>query len=149
MKVAGRDVLASWKVLVALGLTPVLYGFYAFLSFVAALNDGASPFKLMIAPVATLILLPCVAYAALKFGEAGSDVVKWVPPLQIPVVLLKIALRSLRPLVLTLIPWQQHHLNKLKSTRIRLANELVDIINEFGPQLYGDFDAVSADIFPG
>ncbi|TCD69725.1 hypothetical protein EIP91_006492 [Steccherinum ochraceum] len=124
VKVAGRDVLATWKILVALGLTPILYGFYAFLSFVAAYNDGASLPRLIMAPITTLVLLPCVAYAALKFGEAGSDVLK-----------------SLRPLVITLIPWQQHHLNKLKSTRLRLANELADIVHEFGPQLYDDFDA--------
>jgi len=123
VKIAGRDVLASWKVLVALGLTPILYGFYAFLSFVSAYNDGASSPRLMYAPISTLALLPCVAYAALKFGEAGSDVFK-----------------SIRPLILSLIPGQQHHLNKLKSTRVRLANELVDIINDFGPQLYDDFD---------
>ena len=73
---AGRDVLASWKVLVALGLTPILYGFYAFVAFVAAFNDGAPLSNLIMTPIMTLVLLPCVAYAALKFGEAGLDVVK-------------------------------------------------------------------------
>ncbi|KAH8099481.1 hypothetical protein BXZ70DRAFT_227939 [Cristinia sonorae] len=123
VKIAGRDVIATWKVLVALGLTPILYGFYAFLSFIAAYNEGVCLSRLVMTPVMTLAMLPCFAYAALKFGEAGSDVLK-----------------SLRPLVLTLIPGQQHHLNKLKKTRIRLANELADIVNEFGPQLYADFD---------
>ncbi|THH32132.1 hypothetical protein EUX98_g2059 [Antrodiella citrinella] len=76
VKIAGRDVLATWKVLVALGLTPILYGFYAFLSFLSAYNQGASLCRLITAPIVTLILLPCVAYAALKFGEAGLDVLK-------------------------------------------------------------------------
>lgn len=76
VKIASRDVLATWKVLVALGLTPLLYGFYGFLSFLSALNQGASLCRLVIAPTVTLLLLPSVAYAALKFGEAGLDVLK-------------------------------------------------------------------------
>ncbi|PKK68816.1 hypothetical protein RhiirC2_633107, partial [Rhizophagus irregularis] len=31
VKVAGRDVLATWKLLVALVVTPTLYGFYTFI----------------------------------------------------------------------------------------------------------------------
>lgn len=33
-------------------------------------------------------------------------------------------------------------MEKLKQMRIDLANELSDVINEFGPQMYDDFDEV-------
>lgn len=53
-------------------------------------------------------------------------------------------LRSLRPLVVALIPGQQRSFDKVKAMRVRLSNEVSDVINEFGPKLYDDFDQVSA-----
>lgn len=54
----------------------------------------------------------------------------------------KVTGRSLRPLVVSLFPGQQRLLNQLKQQRAALANELTDVINEFGPKLYEDFDQV-------
>jgi hypothetical protein len=51
--------------------------------------------------------------------------------------------RSLRPLVMSLMPGQQQYLERLKVTRQTLSNELMDIINEFGPKLFEDFDKVN------
>lgn len=50
--------------------------------------------------------------------------------------------RSLRPLIVALIPGQQRSLDKLKAMRLRLSNEVAAVINEFGPKLYDDFDEV-------
>jgi hypothetical protein len=44
--------------------------------------------------------------------------------------------------VVSLFPGQQRLLDQLKAQRIALSNELTDVINEFGPQLYEDFDEV-------
>ncbi|KAI0374799.1 glycerol-3-phosphate O-acyltransferase [Pilatotrama ljubarskyi] len=123
VKIAGRDVLATWKILVALGVTPVLYTFYAILATVVAVKAGA-PLKWRIwTPFIVLMVLPMIGYAALKFGEAGMDVLK-----------------SLRPLVVALIPGQQRSLDKLKKMREDVANELAEVINEYGPKLFEDFD---------
>ncbi|OSD01601.1 glycerol-3-phosphate O-acyltransferase [Trametes coccinea BRFM310] len=123
VKIAGRDVLATWKILVALGVTPVLYSFYALLATIVAIKAGA-PLKYRLwTPFIVLTVLPFVGYAALKFGEAGMDVLK-----------------SLRPLVIALIPGQQRSLDKLKRMREDVANELAEVINEFGPKLFEDFD---------
>ncbi|KAL1947740.1 hypothetical protein VTO73DRAFT_13464 [Trametes versicolor] len=123
VKIAGRDVLATWKILVALGVTPVLYSFYAILAAVVATKAGA-PLKWRIwTPFIILMILPMVGYAALKFGEAGMDVLK-----------------SLRPLVVALFPGQQRSLGKLKRMREDVANELAEVINEFGPKVFEDFD---------
>jgi len=123
VKVAGRDVLATWKILISLGVAPVVYGFYAFLATVIAVRAGV-PLKWRICmPFLTLTALPVMNYASLKFGEAGMDVLK-----------------SLRPLIVALIPGQQRSLDKLKDMRLRLSNEVAVLINEFGPKIYDDFD---------
>lgn len=45
------------------------------------------------------------------------------------------------------MPGQQKLLTRLKEQRAELANELVDVINTFGPKMYEDFDEVRALIF--
>lgn len=76
VKIAGRDVLATWKVLIALGVTPVLYTIYAIIATVIAIRANA-PMKWRIwTPFLVILSLPFMNYAALKFGEAGMDVLK-------------------------------------------------------------------------
>ncbi|GLB34985.1 putative glycerol-3-phosphate O-acyltransferase [Lyophyllum shimeji] len=123
VKIAGRDVLATWKILICLGVAPVLYTFYAFLATLVAIRAKA-PLKWRIAtPFLVFVALPFMNYAALKFGEAGVDVMK-----------------SLRPLIVALVPGQQKSLENLKKTRVELSNEVADLINDFGPKLYDDFN---------
>ncbi|KAG5654531.1 hypothetical protein H0H81_001172 [Sphagnurus paluster] len=123
VKIAGRDVLATWKVLICLGVAPVLYTFYAFIATIIAIRAKA-PLKWRIAtPSLVFVALPFMNYAALKFGEAGVDVLK-----------------SLRPLIVALVPGQQRSLDKLRAIRVQLSNEVADLINDFGPKLYEDFN---------
>ena len=76
VKVAGRDVLGSWKVLISLGAAPLLYGFYAFIA-TAVMVRAKAPLKYRLwAPFIVVSALPFIGYAALKFGEAGMDVLK-------------------------------------------------------------------------
>lgn len=76
VKIAGRDVLATWKVLISLGVAPLLYGFYAFLATMIAIKAGASLEWRIWTPFLVITALPFMNYAALKFGEAGMDVLK-------------------------------------------------------------------------
>ncbi|KAJ7220775.1 hypothetical protein GGX14DRAFT_203583 [Mycena pura] len=123
VKIAARDVLATWKVLISLGVAPVLYLSYACAGTLLAIRANA-PLKLqLMTPFLVLFGVPLMSYAALKFGEAGMDVLK-----------------SLPPLIAALIPGQQRTLDKLKAMRIQLANEVSNLINDFGPNLYPDFD---------
>ena len=78
VKVAGRDVLGSWKVLISLGAAPLLYGLYAFIATAVMIRAGA-PLKYRLwTPFIVVSALPFIGYAALKFGEAGMDVLKYV-----------------------------------------------------------------------
>jgi glycerol-3-phosphate O-acyltransferase/dihydroxyacetone phosphate acyltransferase len=123
VKIQAKDVIATWKVLISLGLAPILYAIYAIIVTVIAAKAGASLKWQILTPILLICSLPFVGYAALKFGEAGMDVLK-----------------SLRPLIVALVPGQQKSLNKLKTMRAELSNELADVINTFGPQYYDDFD---------
>ncbi|KAG8753078.1 hypothetical protein FRC14_006461 [Serendipita sp. 396] len=108
---------------VSLGAAPVLYSFYSVLATVVAIKAGA-PMKWRIwTPFLTMAGLPILGYFALKFGEAGMDVLK-----------------SLRPLVISLIPTQDKQLDRLKAMRRELQKEVSETIEEFGPKLYEDFD---------
>ncbi|KAJ7097527.1 hypothetical protein C8R44DRAFT_811549 [Mycena epipterygia] len=123
VKIAARDVLATWKVLISLGVAPVLYLIYACMGTLLAIRANA-PLKLkLITPFIVLFGVPAMSYAALKFGEAGMDVLK-----------------SLPPLIAAIIPGHQRSLDKLKAMRIQLSNEVSDLINDLGPNLYEDFN---------
>lgn len=43
---------------------------------------------------------------------------------------------------MALMPGQQRSLDKLKATRLHLSNQVADLINDLGPELYDDFDKV-------
>lgn len=145
VKVAGRDVLATWKVLVSLGIAPFLFGFYAFLATMLMVRANAPMSWRIWTPVMVMITLPFLGYAALKFGEAGMDVLKYVLPLDshIFILIMECDSRSLRPLVIALIPGQQRTLDKVKDVREKLTNELTDVINEYGPEVFEDFNEVN------
>lgn len=76
VKIAGRDVLATWKILIGLVLLPTVYGFYTFLLFLALLHTDLSLKWKFLSPAAAWTLLPFMSYASLRFGEIGIDVYK-------------------------------------------------------------------------
>ena len=78
VKVAGRDVLATWKVLISLIISPVLYSIYALLATIIAIKADAPTEWRIWTPLLVIMALPFIGYAALKFGEAGMDVLKSV-----------------------------------------------------------------------
>ncbi|KAJ7219240.1 glycerol-3-phosphate O-acyltransferase [Mycena pura] len=123
VKIAGRDVLATWKILIALAISPILYILYASIATLVLIRAGAPLKGKLLTPFMVLFGVPIMSLAALKFGEAGRDV-----------------LFSLRPLVIALVPGQQRSFESLKIKRVQLANEVAALINTFGPELYEDFD---------
>lgn len=76
VKIAGRDVLATWKILVSAGFAPILYIFYSVLAGFTAARYGLTYKYRLWAPFMTMAALPFFGYSALKFGEAGLDVFK-------------------------------------------------------------------------
>jgi glycerol-3-phosphate O-acyltransferase/dihydroxyacetone phosphate acyltransferase len=124
--------------MISLGVAPVLYLLYACIGLLLAIRANAPLKWRLITPVVVLFGVPAISYTALKFGEAGMDVLKYG---YLPVFILDGAhsagsiRRSLPPLIAALIPGHQQSLDKLKAIRVQLSNEVSDLINFFGPNL--------------
>ncbi|CAO3695281.1 unnamed protein product [Umbelopsis ramanniana] len=121
VKIAGRDVLATWKILVGFVLLPTIYGLYTLLLFITLLHTDLSLKWKFIAPAVVWILLPFISYASLRFGEIGMDVYK-----------------SLKPLYLALVDHQSTE--QLRQNREKLSYDITELINEYGPRAFTDFD---------
>lgn len=129
VKLQGRDVMATWKLLVALAIAPAVYAFYtAAFTYWTYVNriQGWVPTWVplwLIVPIG-MVLFPTITFAALRIGEVGMDILK-----------------SLRPLVLSLNPSSANSLVKLRMTRAALTVQVTEVINTLGPELFPDFDA--------
>ncbi|KAG0047558.1 hypothetical protein BGZ83_007412 [Gryganskiella cystojenkinii] len=124
VKIAGRDVLATWKLLVALGLMPILYFSYSVLVFLfGGFYDISLTSRFLIA-WAAWACIPFVTYASIRFGEVGIDVFK-----------------SIRPLFLSIIPGEENTINELRKSRAELQKTITNLINELAPEIYPDFDS--------
>ncbi|PLN85226.1 putative glycerol-3-phosphate acyltransferase Sct1 [Aspergillus taichungensis] len=129
VKLQGRDVMATWKLLVALAFAPTLYAFYtaaftywAYRNRIQGLLPSSMPLWLIV-PIG-MVLFPAITFAALRIGEIGMDIIK-----------------SLPPLVLSLNPTSANSLVRLRHQRAALAQHVTEVINTLGPELFPDFDA--------
>lgn len=129
VKVAARDVMATWKLLVALVVAPMSYAFhitwvtifYRYGWFDWAVRPGI-PTSLLV--LVQAILYPTVTYAALRFGEVGMDIIK-----------------SLGPLIKMMDPSSNNEMVKLQARREELSTQVNEIINILGPDMFEDFDS--------
>lgn len=122
VKIAGRDVLATWKFLVGLVLIPTLYGLYTLIVFWICLRSNLGWFQKVLFPLMTWTLLPFVSYASMRFAENGVDVFK-----------------SLRPLYMALV--DPDSTANLRQLREKLSQNITEVINEIGPHVFSDFDS--------
>lgn len=76
VKIAGRDVLATWKFLVGLVLIPLLYGLYTLIVLWICMKSELGWFQRILFPMLTWTLLPFISYASMRFAENGVDVFK-------------------------------------------------------------------------
>ena len=151
VKIQGRDVITTWKLLVAMAVAPALYAYYTIivsLWLVYNRRGGYYTYRVpwwMVArtwvpdwiPIwlfafGFIILCIGVTFAALRIGEIGMDVVK-----------------SLPPLLVALNPRSAGSLAKLRKRRGELSQRVTDVINTLGPEVFPDFDAnrIVADPF--
>jgi glycerol-3-phosphate O-acyltransferase/dihydroxyacetone phosphate acyltransferase len=76
VKIQGRDVLATWKLLVGLVLIPLLYGLYTLIVLWICLRSDLTWSHTILYPLITWTMLPFISYASMRFGENGVDVFK-------------------------------------------------------------------------
>ncbi|KAL8800340.1 MAG: hypothetical protein Q9200_007276 [Gallowayella weberi] len=137
VKLEGRDVIATWKLLVAMGFAPLLYVFYTILLTYWTYRTRVQGYMpdwvpLWLVVILSFIFFPAITFTALRFGETGMDILK-----------------SLRPLVLSLNPTSANTLVKLRQKRSELSVEVTELINTLGPEMFPDFDSarIIADPF--
>ncbi|OAX83521.1 hypothetical protein ACJ72_02115 [Emergomyces africanus] len=137
VKIQGRDVMATWKLLVALALAPLLYAFYTILLTYWTYRNRVQGYVPEWVPLWLVVIFGCwifpsITFAALRIGEIGMDILK-----------------SMRPLVLSLNPTSANTLVKLRDRRAKLSQEVTELINTLGPEMFPDFDSsrVVADPF--
>jgi glycerol-3-phosphate O-acyltransferase/dihydroxyacetone phosphate acyltransferase len=127
VKVQARDVMATWKLLVAMAVAPATYTMYICLGLYWYSKNNCNGYlpsgihkRYLI--VIQGILYPTVTYAALRFGEVAMDIFK-----------------SLGPLWRVMNPFSNSELVKLQKRRENLAFRVNEIINTLGPELFDDF----------
>ncbi|PLB53564.1 glycerol-3-phosphate acyltransferase Sct1 [Aspergillus steynii IBT 23096] len=143
VKLEGRDVVGTWKILVAMGLAPTLYTWYTaigtiWLSYCRKGGHYATvvpwwinavtyvPDWIPLSAFAVFFfgLMISVSFAGLRIGEIGIDVLK-----------------SLPPLLVALSPRSSNNLAQLRAQRQELSARVVDTIDTFAPEIFPDFEA--------
>ncbi|KAG7664757.1 SCT1 [[Candida] subhashii] len=121
VKIKGNDVIATWKILVSMGIAPVVYSFYASVgTYLISKHNILPSISLIWVWILLYIAGILVTYSALLTGEQGLDLFK-----------------SIRPLYLSIIA-SQSSIQELKKMRRELSEEITDLVNEFGPTLFPD-----------
>ncbi|KAH8556008.1 hypothetical protein BGW37DRAFT_479445 [Umbelopsis sp. PMI_123] len=123
VKIAARDVLATWKILVALVAAPMLLGFYSIL-FTYNLQTHypqLQPSTLILIALASWIGQPIAYFTVLRLTENGIDIYK-----------------SLGPLFLAVS--NPSAAENLRVMRKKLSDDVTNFVNEAGPQALEDFD---------
>lgn len=131
VKIQGRDVMATWKIMTALFFAPILYNTYICIFVWRVYANrlwGYWDYVPGWIPLWTAfpigwILFPLITFAALRFGEVGMDIFK-----------------SLRPLVMCLNPASSFNIQQLRDRRADLSERVTELINELGPEMFSDFD---------
>ncbi|GAA5796671.1 hypothetical protein HPULCUR_002046 [Helicostylum pulchrum] len=126
VKIAGKDVLATWKVIVAAFAAPALYGFYAFIYLVylvkrrPTLSHKAKLFRASI----VWAIQPVLHYFLMRLGDTGLDIYK-----------------SIRPLFLAIRNPEAGGI--IRAMRKDLSQDISQFINEHAPELDLDYKSSS------
>lgn len=131
VKIQGRDVMATWKIMTALFFAPILYNTYICIFVWRVYSNrlwGYWDYVPRWIPLWTAfpigwILFPLITFAALRFGEVGMDIFK-----------------SLRPLAMCINPASNYNIHQLRERRAALSERVTELINELGPEMFSDFD---------
>ncbi|KAI8890293.1 hypothetical protein K501DRAFT_237319 [Backusella circina FSU 941] len=116
VKITGKDVLASWKVMVASVGAPALYGFYAliYLLYLVKRRPNLSPLSKLTRAGCAWAIQPILSYLLMRLGDTGLDIYK-----------------SIKPLFLVIRNPEAGGI--LRSMRKELSRDITDFINTHAP----------------
>ncbi|ORY99554.1 hypothetical protein BCR42DRAFT_339335 [Absidia repens] len=83
VKIKAKDVLATWKIIVAAFAAPALYGFYSLIYFLYLVKrrPSMSTHSKMIRSCALWAIQPILHYFLMRLGDTGLDIYKSIGPL--------------------------------------------------------------------
>ncbi|KAI9249686.1 hypothetical protein BDA99DRAFT_215572 [Phascolomyces articulosus] len=83
VKIAGKDVLATWKIIVAGIAAPMLYGFYAaiYFGYLLKRKPELTLQTKMIRACMVWAIQPILHYILMRLGDSGIDIYKSIKPL--------------------------------------------------------------------
>jgi glycerol-3-phosphate O-acyltransferase/dihydroxyacetone phosphate acyltransferase len=123
VKLAGRDVLATWKLIVGFVLLPSLYALYTVPFAYEMYTHGVTLVRtISTVSLLSLLVLPWLSYITIRVAERGYDTYASIRPLWYSVT---------RP----------HYGEVLRNLRHKLRREIIKTVNEYGPKLFGDFES--------
>ncbi|CAB4255091.1 similar to Saccharomyces cerevisiae YBL011W SCT1 Glycerol 3-phosphate/dihydroxyacetone phosphate dual substrate-specific sn-1 acyltransferase of the glycerolipid biosynthesis pathway [Maudiozyma barnettii] len=122
VKIKANDVIATWKILISMGFSPLLYIIWSFIItyFVVLYKSYTNHYVLVFMMSYALSVL--VTYSALIVGDHGMDMLK-----------------SLRPLYMSLT--SPSGLRQLKKERESLTERIITTIDTLDPELLMDFES--------
>ena len=161
VKIAGRDVVATWKLMVACVLVPVLSTFYAGVCAVVVLmmmvgdNEGdmgrgwvhgMSAWRVF---WIVLGVLPCISYVSVIVSDTALQLIKSLHPLTLRLgsssffFPLPFALPFAFPLPFNGTSQTEHHTSSsdivaLRRMRRQLRRDVRAVVEEFGPGVFGE-----------
>jgi glycerol-3-phosphate O-acyltransferase/dihydroxyacetone phosphate acyltransferase len=121
VKITGKDVVSTWKIMVALFLFPSFYWVYTMIYAYYAFYYWQLPLRTVISHSVSLILfvLPAMAYATMLATSKGLTII-----------------RSLNPLIVSM---SNKDPKKLLRLRNQLQKKVIAITEELGPKIFPNF----------
>lgn len=135
VKIKANDVISTWKILVALGLAPMVYIFWAVIATIFWVKTGLTePIPHSIVFIICYLWSVLTTYASLRVGEIGVDYYK-----------------SLTPLFYSLMSLHKDllQIEDLKKKRSELALQVTEFCQRYGPSMFDDYDRFYRDYKEG
>ncbi|ORX46025.1 hypothetical protein BCR36DRAFT_585490 [Piromyces finnis] len=128
VKINAIDVIATWKILVTLGICPLFYIIYSLIVvyiYIKSTPTHTTLLKDINVFFKAFTFIPLISYLSIRFGETGVDLYK-----------------SLQPLFLACLPDGRRETEKLRMERLSLQRKINQLIDEYGPKLIENFDSI-------
>ncbi|CAM0141891.1 Glycerol-3-phosphate/dihydroxyacetone phosphate acyltransferase [Umbelopsis sp. WA50703] len=123
VKITGKDVVATWKIIVACFAAPALYAGYSLLYFVylSRRYPSMSRRRRTIRAVISWAIQPILHYSLMRCGETGIA-----------------TYRSIKPLFLAIA--DPNASKRIKEMRAGLSENITKLVQSRGPAIFEDFD---------
>lgn len=126
VKIEAKDVISTWKIIVALGFAPILYIFWAIVLTVMLVRyDFTGNIPKPVIFFFCYLWNVFTTYASLRVGEIGMDYYKSLTPLFYSLLLINKDILQIEG---------------LKKTRKELAKKVYVSCQKYGPLVFDDFD---------